>query len=76
MNRKDEGLDRWPRSGGFATAPPGQTRRMPGDKGSLVVATLFCLGAIVYGIATGSLGLAVVGLLGFLIGGLVLKLLG
>ena len=49
---------------------------MPGDTGSLVVATLIGVGAVVYGIATGSVGVIAVGLLGAVLCGLVLKLLG
>lgn len=49
---------------------------MPGDKGSLVVATLLGFVVIGYGIVTGSIGAIVVGIGMLLVGGLVLKLLG
>jgi hypothetical protein len=49
---------------------------MSGDRGALIVATVIAFGVAIYGIAAGSAAAIGVGVLGFLIGGAVLKVLG
>lgn len=48
---------------------------MSGDTGSLVVATVIALGVVVYGIVAGSASAIAVGILGFIVGAIVLKVL-
>lgn len=60
----------------LALSLSGKNCRVQSTRASLVTATLIALGVLVYGVIAGSASAIGVGIVGFLVGGLTLKLLG